>query len=213
MWQRNNLSVKQRFEEDFEFEGFRVRQSLETEPPSCVYDAAIIMAKYLTRRACQQLQGKTVLELGAGCGLTGIYLSRLVGKGILTDVPSVVPLIQTNIEANGCADKLQATSLFWGDQRDLDQVMQMTQNQVDYVVGGDIVFDFENFEGLCGMLEQLFAKCGTKQAFIGYTHRFGDVEGWFKDNLKKRSFSITEASDIDEEYKAANFTILILSKL
>ena len=115
MWQRNMLSVKQRFEDVFEFEGVTIRQSLDTEPPSCVYDAAIIMAKYLSGRVLSDMANATLLELGAGCGFTGIYLSKFVGKAILTDVPSVVPLVQTNIERNGCADKLQATSLFWGD--------------------------------------------------------------------------------------------------
>ena len=115
MWQRNNLSVTERFEQDFEFEGYRIRQTLDTEPPSCVYDAAIIMAKYLTSRVCHQLVDSTVVELGAGCGFTGLYLSSLVNKAILTDVPAVVPLIQSNIEANGCGKKIQASSLFWGN--------------------------------------------------------------------------------------------------
>ena len=64
------------------------------------------MAKYLSSRACHQLTDSTLVELGAGCGFTGIYLSGLVKKAILTDVPAVVPLIQSNIEANGCAHKL-----------------------------------------------------------------------------------------------------------
>ncbi len=51
------------------------------------------MAKYLNSRACHQLTDSTLVEIGAGCGFTGIYLSGLVKKAILTDVPAVVPLI------------------------------------------------------------------------------------------------------------------------
>ena len=61
---------------------------------------------------------------------------------------------------------------------------------MDYVVGCDIVFDFENFEGLFLLLDQLFDKCGTKYAFIGFTHRFGDVERWFSEGLLKHGFYI-----------------------
>ena len=43
------LSMKQRFEEDFEFEGLRLKQTLDIEPPSYVYDTAIVLAKYLNK--------------------------------------------------------------------------------------------------------------------------------------------------------------------
>jgi hypothetical protein len=38
-WRRNKMSVKERFQDDFEFEGIKIKQSLYTEPPSCVYDS------------------------------------------------------------------------------------------------------------------------------------------------------------------------------
>ena len=47
MWARNKLTVKERFEEVFQFEGLSIEQTLDTEPPSCVYDAAIVMAKFI----------------------------------------------------------------------------------------------------------------------------------------------------------------------
>ena len=98
---RNKLSVKERFEDDFHFEGIKIKQSLETEPPSCVYDAAIVMAQYLERKG--ELTGARLLELGAGCGFTGVYLAQKVKlqKVLMTDVDSVVPLIRENIELNG----------------------------------------------------------------------------------------------------------------
>ena len=70
---------------------------METEPPSCVYDAAIIMAKYLSQKHRDTLSNKSVLELGAGCGFTSIYLAPIFSRGVLTDIPNIVPLIQNNI--------------------------------------------------------------------------------------------------------------------
>jgi len=93
MWQRNKLSVKERFEDEFIFEGITISQTLETEPPSCVYDAAIIMAKYITDRHRAEFDDATMIELGAGCGFTGIYLAPMVKRGILTDIPNIIPLI------------------------------------------------------------------------------------------------------------------------
>ncbi len=48
-------------------------------------------------------QDQTVLELGAGCGFTGIYISKIVKQAILTDIPNIVPLISANIQRNSCS--------------------------------------------------------------------------------------------------------------
>ena len=122
---------------------------METEPPSCVYDAAIIMAKFLQAK---ELQGKCLLELGAGCGFTGLYLasSRGLKHAILTDVASVVDLIQENIEVNNLTNA-SAIQLFWGNQTHLDKVISRWPH-IDIVVGADVVFDFENFEGMMELL-------------------------------------------------------------
>ena len=86
---------------------------METEPPSCVYDAAIIMAKFLETK---KVEGKTLLELGAGCGFTGLYLASKAGlkHAILTDVPSVVPLLTQNVDLNKVGNAT-GIELFWGD--------------------------------------------------------------------------------------------------
>ena len=74
--------------------------------------------------------------------------------------------------------------------------MEIADHRVDFVVGCDIVFDFENFEGLFTLLNQLFEKCKTRKAYIGFTHRFTDVERWFSEGLLKNGFSIKQATDI-----------------
>ena len=71
--------------------------------------------------------------------------------------------------------------------------MDLADRKIDYIIGGDIVFDFENFDGLFNLLDQLFLKCGTKKAFIGFTHRFSDVEKWFREGLMKHGFHVDDA--------------------
>ena len=91
-------------------------------------------------------------------------------------------------------------------------MIDISDKNVDFVVGCDIVFDFENFEGLYSLLDQLFEKCGTKYAYIGFTHRFGDVESWFREGLRQHGFIIELARDVDQEWCLKDFTILIISK-
>lgn len=125
MWARNKLSVKERFEDVFEFEGTAIEQSLETEPPSCVYDAAIVMAKFIEKNC--DVNGKTLVELGAGCGFTACHLAHQrpeVTKIVATDMETVLPLIQKNIENNQKGGKVVAMPLFWGNQEHLEAVKE-----------------------------------------------------------------------------------------
>ncbi|KAJ2458543.1 Protein-lysine N-methyltransferase efm6, partial [Coemansia sp. RSA 2322] len=57
---------------------------------STVWDAALVVAKYIERQTDEgklDLRGKTVLELGSGTGLVGIAIGRLHPKShvVVTD--------------------------------------------------------------------------------------------------------------------------------
>ena len=74
---------------------------MDTEPPSRVYDAAIVMAKYIEKNF--DLTDKTAVELGAGCGFTACHLVNKFPNAksiIATDTETVIPLISKNVEAN-----------------------------------------------------------------------------------------------------------------
>jgi predicted nicotinamide N-methyase len=45
-----------------------------------------------------ELQGKRVLELGAGIGLVGLALAHAGASVICTDLPQVIPVLQHNIQ-------------------------------------------------------------------------------------------------------------------
>ena len=91
---------------------------METEPPSCVYDAAIVMAKFIEKN----IEGaSSVVELGAGCGFSSIFLAKKTqaiatdAKVFATDLENVVQLIDTNIKRNDAAENVKALPLFWGN--------------------------------------------------------------------------------------------------
>lgn len=70
-----------------------------------------------------------VLELGAGVGLCGLFISKLCcdhydGKAniILTDLAEAVGRLQQNIELNGLQSTVTADVLSWGNDEDFDRV-------------------------------------------------------------------------------------------
>ena len=132
---------------------------MDTEPPSCVYDAAIVMAKFIQHNF--DVKDKTIVELGAGCGFTACHLGKLQSasqsksKVIATDLDSVVPLIQRNLEKNQVQSKVTAMPLFWGNKDHLEQVKTAAGASVDLIFGADILFDFDNFDGLFDIFDQL----------------------------------------------------------
>ena len=80
------------------------------------------------------------------------------------------------------------------------------------MIGGDIVFDFEYFDGLHSLQVQVFERCQTKKAFIAFTKRFKDVERWFQEGLIEHGFRIEEATDIPNKWSLDNVAILIVSR-
>jgi hypothetical protein len=64
------------------------------------WDGALLLARYL--EVCSNcVRGYRVLELGAGCGVVGIAAAALGAQSVLmTDLPYVLPLLQSNIDCN-----------------------------------------------------------------------------------------------------------------
>jgi len=66
-----------------------------------VWDGAVLMARYLEVCPTATVQGKRVLEMGAGCGIAGLTAACLSASAVLlTDLPYVLPLLQSNIDRN-----------------------------------------------------------------------------------------------------------------
>ncbi len=66
-----------------------------------LWDASVALCKYLQRAfPSSSLAGKTVIELGAGCGLPGIAAAILGANVTITDQAPYLPLIQQNITEN-----------------------------------------------------------------------------------------------------------------
>lgn len=89
-----------------------------------VWDGSIALAKMFDNRERfprEKLAGYSVLELGAGCGLVGIYLSLLGAKRtVLTDQECCIPTLTRNIELNvdlsrSTSREIAAMEYSWGN--------------------------------------------------------------------------------------------------
>lgn len=104
-----HLAIQGRF---FEFDGSltiaREHRLEFTESPNLqstgtgfsIWDGTLLLSRLL-ERAPALVEGQRVLELGAGCGVSGVVAAALGASHVtLTDLPAVVPNLQSNIDRN-----------------------------------------------------------------------------------------------------------------
>ncbi|XP_043694744.1 protein N-lysine methyltransferase METTL21A isoform X2 [Telopea speciosissima] len=131
-----------------------------------MWDSGIILGKFLEHAVDSGrlvLQGKKVVELGAGCGLVGCVAAFLGAEVFLTDLPDRLRLLKKNIETNviesGVRGSATVRELIWGD--DLDS--ELTDPLPDYVFGSDVIYS----EGaVTDLLETLKKLCGIHTTVI-----------------------------------------------
>ncbi|XP_076155556.1 protein N-lysine methyltransferase METTL21D-like [Alosa pseudoharengus] len=102
----------------------KVNQCLKGDVGHVVWDAAIVLGKYLeTESFLNSSSGvsfwtsKNVLELGAGTGIVGLVAATLGAHVILTDLDDLQQLLQKNITENQALITGSATAkvLRWGE--------------------------------------------------------------------------------------------------
>ncbi|CAG9579811.1 unnamed protein product [Danaus chrysippus] len=100
----------------------RIFQKMEGDVNCVVWDASLVLAKYL-ETMCQTkpefLSGLRVLELGSGLGVVGLTAATLGAQVTLTDLPEALPLLRLNLSENkskiaSMGGYAIAESLVWG---------------------------------------------------------------------------------------------------
>lgn len=128
---------------------------------SCVvWDAALVLTKYLERRAGQRefwLKGKRVVELGAGLGCVGITAACYGAEVVLTDLPDVVPQLEKTIDINRMAwngrGTLSAAALTWGKDGQVNS--EILKQPIDFLLLSDCVYYEESLDPLLSTLKSL----------------------------------------------------------
>ncbi|XP_076031470.1 protein N-lysine methyltransferase METTL21D-like [Oratosquilla oratoria] len=128
-----------------------------------VWDAAIVLCKYLevkcakNRLACKgdplDLEGCSVLEVGAGTGAVGLTAAALGAASVtVTDLPEFIPLMKKNIEKNKEHLKwtMEAEELVWGREEHLQKF-----RQPDILLVADCIYYDQSLEPLVKTLTKL----------------------------------------------------------
>ncbi|CAK9314246.1 unnamed protein product [Citrullus colocynthis] len=109
-----------------------------------VWPGALLMNNYLSRHA-HLLQGCSIIELGSGVGITGIFCSKFCHKVVLTDHnEEVLKILKKNIqlhaspESLGNSAGLVAEKLEWGNSDQITQVIDKYSGGFDLILGADI---------------------------------------------------------------------------
>ncbi|KAL4567747.1 hypothetical protein LXL04_023340 [Taraxacum kok-saghyz] len=132
---------------------------------SVMWDSGIVLGKFLenaVETGLLVLQGKKVVEVGAGCGLVGCIAALLGSQVILTDMPDRLRLLKKNIEDNLYGDvrgHATVTELTWGDHPD----PQLLQPLPDFVIGSDVIY---SEEAVTDLLDTLLELSGPETTII-----------------------------------------------
>ncbi|KAL7745426.1 hypothetical protein ACLKA6_015437 [Drosophila palustris] len=171
----------------------------------CTWEAALALADYLLEHS-SLLNGKNVLELGAGAGLLGILLKHRglqlpVGQVLLTDGSApCVQLMRDNIALNFKDDPdnmdlaPQCAQLRW------DQVKQFPWSQYavpDLLLAADVIYDDTQFESLLQALDYIFNLGENRcQMLLASTVRNVDTLHKFMQQLVEHHYQVTPCANV-----------------
>ena len=138
-------------EVDNETKTLQVDQQYEGDTGVVVWDAAIVLTKYL-ETISEKLKGSKIVELGAGTGAVGLSAAVLgAASVILTDQEELVEFLNHNIDLNkdilGQENDVVAMPLKWGDNDQIKSALKRIE-AVKYILVSDCVFYQESVEDL-----------------------------------------------------------------
>ena len=168
-----------------------------------VWDSSLHLAYFLSTEGTSLVEGKTVLELGAGTGLLSILCAGPLraARVISTDGDvDVVESIEINANLNsailknpgGRAD-FEAKVLDWADTSALSHIFGHEGNRVplDVVLGADITYDIDSQENLVTLFSTLKDRYPKVDILISTIIRSEETFTAFVDTSAKAGFHIS----------------------
>lgn len=141
-----------------------------------IWPTSVIFCRYLCDRV-SLLQGRRVLDMGAGTGLVGLVASRLGAAVSLVDMPQAMPLLEANVAADAAgrppaAGATEVLPLLWGNAAHLTELLK-GGGRFDVVLCCEVVYQQppEVLAALRATLRDLLAPEGT--LIFAYQQRDG----------------------------------------
>lgn len=171
-----------------------------------VWQASCDLANFLCRFL--DLSRTNVLELGAGCGLTGIAIARSFRNCdvVLSDYdPRVLLQMKFNAEANmdkGCSP-ISVLNLDWTS-------FNATQLPVppDVIIAADVVYDCSILGALCDVLRSCLHSSRNSRAYVASTLRDPLTLSAFRNKIEASDMRVND----EMRYQYGTFTFLDGSK-
>ncbi|XP_054627194.1 protein-lysine methyltransferase METTL21C-like [Dunckerocampus dactyliophorus] len=163
-----------------------------------MWPAALALCSFLdNNRHRVDLQGKKVLELGAGTGLVSIVASLLGAAVTATDLPEVLSNLRSNVMRNTtgrCRFTPTVVALPWGG--DMEHTFPTSTHRFDYVLAADVVYHHDFLFELLATMKH-FCQPGTTLIWANKVRLESDLT--FTEKFKE-AFK-TSLLDEDEEMK------------
>ncbi|ESO99207.1 hypothetical protein LOTGIDRAFT_141991 [Lottia gigantea] len=153
----STLFPHQKLERNFTFVGhsFTIKQNFGSlGVAAVVWDSAIVLGEYLEKNK-EVIEGKYVLELGSGTGLTGMVAALLGGEVTVTERQETLQSLNLMVKNNMPKDKKDRIHV-----RELDwtKSLEEFQEHYDVILGADIIYIKETFDDLQRTLVHLANK-------------------------------------------------------
>ena len=153
-----------------------------------LWDGAFQLAKYLEAHP-SLVRGKSVLELGAGCGLLGLVAATLGASRVtLTDLPHVGPHLLASAALNPHIPPgvVSVAALDWFAPAAFD-----TSEPVDVIVGADVVWVGDLIPPLVDTLARLAAAWPAARILLAHQTRSHSGDELLFRGLRERGLSVS----------------------
>ncbi|KAL1305943.1 hypothetical protein AAFC00_004084 [Neodothiora populina] len=162
------------------------------------WEAALHLGSYLqtSPEARALVEGKRVIELGAGTGLLALMCAGVLGakQVIATDGDEgVVEALKENTACNEPRAEVKCAQLWWGHTlKDSWLIEEFAPHPCDLVLGADVTYDKVVIPALVSTIRDLFEAWPKVQVIISATIRNEDTFSAFEHACKYNKFTVTE---------------------
>lgn len=202
------------FFENFSFRGkeVRIKQDTVAGHAHVLWDAARVLAGYLDVSPITW-EGKKVLDLGSGCGLTGLCVATSGATVTMTELPGHTRTLQENCELNLCAtpDRWAVKDAIWGVVGDVTAWGPVTDlgQEWDYIIGSDLIYSDDSTPHL---MQTLRHSCRGKTEFIMSFELRRKQDLQFLTDLDGHGFSFRKvlASELHTTWQAEEIGVFVI---
>jgi len=185
----------------FEFGGYRV-DVLLLESAATDYDltgqviwpAAWVLSKFILRNI-ELFSGKSVLEVGSGIGVTGLLASQINNSVcVLTDSNEyVMDILRQNVALNSSkAPSCSCMKLDWGNEGDMQNILQFQPSGFDVIIGSDVVFWQVSIIPLLQTVSKLLNQNHNSMFILCYQSRANNTDLYLLQIGQEMGFRIEE---------------------